>query len=249
MSKPRIFPGCTGPPSSVEEERREVRDRGRRSVSSLARTVIKGTARKVRRLSPGGFDVVAGLCRFLPQRCFHAAGTALKPSGGGRPGFNWRGPVSSLPRTGAPHKYLQKLEAMLIATDGRETAGITGAGDGVEPEPQPSRPLGGRELCHWPPRAALMDSGEPRRRKPSPATRLKESRLTSAFIQWQPSRDWRNLTMTDLTPRENAYRKLGSFYHRPDDAKRAVGRGPAQTAGAAAVGQMTRGRSIPQEQS
>ena len=27
---------------------------------SLGQTVIKGTARKVRRLSPGGFDVVAG---------------------------------------------------------------------------------------------------------------------------------------------------------------------------------------------
>ncbi|MBT6897095.1 MAG: HslU--HslV peptidase proteolytic subunit, partial [Rhodobacteraceae bacterium] len=27
---------------------------------SLGQTVIKGTARKVRRLSPGGFDVIAG---------------------------------------------------------------------------------------------------------------------------------------------------------------------------------------------
>ena len=39
---------------------------------SLGQTVIKGTARKVRRLSPGGTDIVCRLCR-INRGCLHPA--------------------------------------------------------------------------------------------------------------------------------------------------------------------------------
>jgi ATP-dependent protease HslVU (ClpYQ) peptidase subunit len=42
---------------------------------SLGQTVIKGTARKVRRLSPGGHPVVAGFCR-VHGGCLRPAGAA-----------------------------------------------------------------------------------------------------------------------------------------------------------------------------
>ena len=67
---------------------------------SLGQTVIKGTARKVRRLSPGGFDVVAGF-----------AGS-----------------------TADAFTLLERLEAMLIVSDGADIYVITGAGDVLEPE-------------------------------------------------------------------------------------------------------------------
>ena len=38
---------------------------------SLGQTVIKGSARKVRKLSPGGHDVIAG--RRINRGCFHTS--------------------------------------------------------------------------------------------------------------------------------------------------------------------------------
>src|SRR6056297_1180108 len=71
---------------------------------SLGNTVIKGTARKVRRLSPGGYDVVVGFAGSTAD-----AFTLLE-------------------------RLETKLEAMLIVTDGADLLVITGAGDVLEPE-------------------------------------------------------------------------------------------------------------------
>ena len=98
---------------------------------SLGQTVIKGTARKVRRLSPGGYDVVAGfagstadaftLLEWLEKKLEAAPGQLARAS-------------VELAKDWRTDKYLQKLEAMLIVTDGKELFVITGAGDVLEPE-------------------------------------------------------------------------------------------------------------------
>jgi ATP-dependent HslUV protease subunit HslV len=67
---------------------------------SLGQTIMKGSARKVRRLSPGGEEVVVGF-----------AGS-----------------------TADAFTLLERLEAMLIVTDGEHLLLITGAGDVLEPE-------------------------------------------------------------------------------------------------------------------
>jgi len=98
---------------------------------SLDRTVVKGNARKVRRLSPGGHEVVAGfagatadafaLLERLEEKLEAAPGQLLRAS-------------VDLAKDWRTDKYLQKLEAMLIVTDGRTLLVITGAGDVLEPE-------------------------------------------------------------------------------------------------------------------
>ena len=98
---------------------------------SLGQTVIKGTARKVRRISPGGYDVVAGfagstadaftLLERLEAKLEASPGQLQRASG-------------DLAKDWRTDKYLQKLEAMLIVSDGAELYVITGAGDVLEPE-------------------------------------------------------------------------------------------------------------------
>ncbi|MEL6523611.1 MAG: ATP-dependent protease subunit HslV [Pseudomonadota bacterium] len=98
---------------------------------SLGQTVIKGTARKVRRLSTGGKEVVAGfagstadaftLLERLEAKLETHSGQLARAS-------------VELAKDWRTDKYLQKLEAMLIVTDGKELLVITGAGDVLEPE-------------------------------------------------------------------------------------------------------------------
>ena len=98
---------------------------------SLGPTVIKGSARKVRRISPGGFDVVCGfagstadaftLLERLEAKLEAAPGQLAKASV--KLAKDWR-----------MDKYLRNLEAMLIVTDGKDLFVITGAGDVLEPE-------------------------------------------------------------------------------------------------------------------
>jgi ATP-dependent HslUV protease subunit HslV len=98
---------------------------------SLGPTVIKGTARKVRRLCPGGNDVVVGFAGSTAD-----AFTLLERLEGkleATPGQLQRACVE-LAKDWRTDKYLQKLEAMLIVTDGAELLIITGAGDVLEPE-------------------------------------------------------------------------------------------------------------------
>ena len=98
---------------------------------SLGQTVIKGTARKVRRLSPGGYDVVVGFAGSTADAFtwLERLETKLEAT----PGQLQRASVD-LAKDWRTDKYLQKLEAMLIVTDGKELLIITGAGDVLEPE-------------------------------------------------------------------------------------------------------------------
>ena len=98
---------------------------------SLGQTVIKGTARKVRRLSPGGHEVVAGFAGSTADAFTLLERLEAKLEA--TPGQLARASVE-LAKDWRTDKYLQKLEAMLIVTDGKELFIITGAGDVLEPE-------------------------------------------------------------------------------------------------------------------
>jgi len=98
---------------------------------SLGQTVLKGTARKVRRLQTGGQDVVAGFAGSTADAftLLERLETKLEAT----PGQLARAAIE-LAKDWRTDKYLQKLEAMLIVTDGKDLLVITGAGDVLEPE-------------------------------------------------------------------------------------------------------------------
>jgi ATP-dependent HslUV protease subunit HslV len=98
---------------------------------SLGQTVIKGTARKVRRLRPGGSDVVAGFAGSTADAFTLLERLEVKLEA--TPGQLQRACVE-LAKDWRTDKYLQKLEAMLIVTDGSGLYVVTGAGDVLEPE-------------------------------------------------------------------------------------------------------------------
>ena len=98
---------------------------------SLGPTVIKGSARKVRRLSPGGNDFVVGFAGSTADAFTLLERLEAKLEA--TPGQLQRACVE-LAKDWRTDKYLQKLEAMLIVTDGAELLIITGAGDVLEPE-------------------------------------------------------------------------------------------------------------------
>lgn len=98
---------------------------------SLGQTVIKGTARKVRRLRPGGLDVIAGFAGSTADAFTLLERLEAKLEA--TPGQLARASVE-LAKDWRTDKYLQKLEAMLIVSDGTELLVITGAGDVLEPE-------------------------------------------------------------------------------------------------------------------
>ena len=129
MSKDE-FPGWHGTTIIGVKKDGEVVIAGDGQVS-LGQTVIKGSARKVRRLTPGGFEVVAGFAGSTAD-----AFTLLERLEGkleSAPGQLARACVE-LAKDWRTDKYLQKLEAMLIVSDGSEIFVITGAGDVLEPE-------------------------------------------------------------------------------------------------------------------
>ncbi|TPE52751.1 ATP-dependent protease subunit HslV [Amaricoccus solimangrovi] len=98
---------------------------------SLGQTVIKGTARKVRRIAPGGQDVVCGFAGSTADA--FTLLERLEKKLEAAPGQLARACVE-LAKDWRMDKYLRNLEAMLIVTDGRELFVITGAGDVLEPE-------------------------------------------------------------------------------------------------------------------
>jgi len=113
-----------------------VRKRGRVVVAgdgqvSLGQTVIKGTARKVRRLEPGGRPVVCGFAGSTADAFTLLERLERKLEAA--PGQLTRACVE-LAKDWRTDKYLRNLEAMLIVTDGRDLLVITGAGDVLEPE-------------------------------------------------------------------------------------------------------------------
>jgi ATP-dependent HslUV protease subunit HslV len=98
---------------------------------SLGQTIIKGTARKVRRLAPGGHPVVAGFAGSTADA--FTLLERLEKKLEAAPGQLQRASVD-LAKDWRTDKFLRNLEAMLIVTDGRAIYVITGAGDVLEPE-------------------------------------------------------------------------------------------------------------------
>ncbi|WBU60045.1 ATP-dependent protease subunit HslV [Paracoccus albus] len=98
---------------------------------SVGQTVMKGTARKVRRLSPGGRDVVVGFAGSTADA--FTLLERLEKKLESAPGQLQRACVE-LAKDWRTDKYLRNLEAMLIVTDGSQLYVVTGAGDVLEPE-------------------------------------------------------------------------------------------------------------------
>lgn len=96
---------------------------------SMGNTVMKGSARKVRRLSGG--DIIAGFAGATADAftLFERLEEKLERF----PGQLQRAAVE-LAKDWRTDKYLQKLEAMLIVADRETTLVITGAGDVLEPD-------------------------------------------------------------------------------------------------------------------
>jgi ATP-dependent HslUV protease subunit HslV len=98
---------------------------------SLGQTVIKGTARKVRRLTPGGKPVLCGFAGSTADA--FTLLERLEKKLEAAPGQLARACVE-LAKDWRTDKYLRNLEAMLIVTDGVDLFVLTGAGDVLEPE-------------------------------------------------------------------------------------------------------------------
>jgi len=130
MSETTKFPGWHGTTIIGVKKDGKVAVIGDGQVS-LGQTVIKGTARKVRRISPGGFDVVCGFAGSTADAftLLERLEAKLEAS----PGQLARASVD-LAKDWRMDKYLRNLEAMLIVTDGKDLFVITGAGDVLEPE-------------------------------------------------------------------------------------------------------------------
>ncbi|MFV0301564.1 MAG: ATP-dependent protease subunit HslV, partial [Paracoccus sp. (in: a-proteobacteria)] len=98
---------------------------------SVGQTEMKGTARNVRRLKPGGQDEVVGFAGSTADAftLLERLETKLEAA----PGQLQRACVD-LAKDWRTDKYLRNLEAMLIVTDGTAIYVVTGAGDVLEPE-------------------------------------------------------------------------------------------------------------------
>ena len=130
MSEANKYPGWHGTTIVGVRKNGEVVVAGDGQVS-LGQTVIKGSAKKVRRLSPGGQDVVCGFAGSTADA--FTLLERLESKLEATPGQLLRACVE-LAKDWRTDKYLRKLEAMIIVTDGRDLFIITGAGDVLEPE-------------------------------------------------------------------------------------------------------------------
>ena len=124
------FPGWHGTTILAVRRGNEVVVAGDGQVS-LGPTVIKGSARKVRRLSPGGHDVIVGFAGSTADA--FTLLERLEKKLEAQPGQLARACVD-LAKDWRMDKYLRNLEAMLIVTDGTDIFVLTGAGDVLEPE-------------------------------------------------------------------------------------------------------------------
>jgi len=130
MSETGKFPGWHGTTIIGVKKDGKVVIAGDGQVS-IGQTVIKGTARKVRRLSPGGHDVVCGFAGSTADAFTLLERLEAKLEA--TPGQLAKASVE-LAKDWRMDKYLRNLEAMLIVTDGADLFVITGAGDVLEPE-------------------------------------------------------------------------------------------------------------------
>ena len=130
MSERERFPGWHGTTILAVRKGGRVVVAGDGQVS-LGQTVIKGTARKVRRVTPGGQPVLCGFAGSTADA--FTLLERLEKKLEAAPGQLQRAAVE-LAKDWRTDKYLRNLEAMLIVTDGAELYVITGAGDVLEPE-------------------------------------------------------------------------------------------------------------------
>ena len=130
MTEANTFPGWHGTTIVAVRKGGRVAVVGDGQVS-VGPTVMKGTARKVRRLTPGGKDVVVGFAGSTADAftLLERLETKLEAL----PGQLARACVD-LAKDWRTDKYLRNLEAMLIVTDGSDLFIVTGAGDVLEPE-------------------------------------------------------------------------------------------------------------------
>ena len=98
---------------------------------SLGQTVIKGNARKVRRLEVGGHVIISGFAGATADAftLFERLEAKLER----HPRQLMRAAVE-LAKDWRTDKYLRNLEAMLIVADRESTLILTGRGDVLEPE-------------------------------------------------------------------------------------------------------------------
>ena len=96
---------------------------------SLGQTVMKGTAKKVRRIAKG--DVIAGFAGATADAftLFERLESKLEQY----PGQLMRAAVE-LAKDWRTDKYLRRLEAMLLVADKKSALVVTGTGDVLEPE-------------------------------------------------------------------------------------------------------------------
>ena len=130
MNETNKYPGWHGTTIIGVRKNGEVVVAGDGQVS-LGQTVIKGSAKKVRRLSPGGQDVVCGFAGSTADA--FTLLERLESKLEATPGQLLRACVD-LAKDWRTAKYLRNLEAMIIVTDGKDLFIITGAGDVLEPE-------------------------------------------------------------------------------------------------------------------
>ena len=130
MNETNKYPGWHGTTIIGVRKNGEVVVAGDGQVS-LGQTVIKGSAKKVRRLSPGGQDVVCGFAGSTADA--FTLLERLESKLEATPGQLLRACVE-LAKDWRTVKYLRNLEAMIIVTDGKDLFIITGAGDVLEPE-------------------------------------------------------------------------------------------------------------------
>ena len=130
MQEAKRFPGWHGTTIVAVRKGGKVVVAGDGQVS-LGQTVIKGSARKVRRISPGGQPVVCGFAGSTADA--FTLLERLEKKLEAAPGQLQRAAVE-LAKDWRTDKYLRNLEAMLIVTDGADLLVITGAGDVLEPE-------------------------------------------------------------------------------------------------------------------
>ena len=130
MNETKKYPGWHGTTIVGVRKNGEVVVAGDGQVS-LGQTVIKGSAKKVRRLSPGGQDVVCGFAGSTADA--FTLLERLESKLEATPGQLLRACVE-LAKDWRTDKYLRNLEAMIIVTDGKDLFIITGAGDVLEPE-------------------------------------------------------------------------------------------------------------------
>jgi ATP-dependent HslUV protease, peptidase subunit HslV len=130
MSESGAFPGWHGTTIVAVRKGGKVVIAGDGQVS-LGQTVIKGTARKVRRIEPGGKSILCGFAGSTADAFTLLERLERKLEA--TPGQLARACVD-LAKDWRTDKYLRNLEAMLIVTNGAELFVITGAGDVLEPE-------------------------------------------------------------------------------------------------------------------